>query len=89
MKEPVDRKNGKMPRESERHVEAVAKALSILECFAHSEPELSLKQLTEKAGLNKSRILRLCGTLAGQGFLIRMPRSSYRLGPKLMMRGKI
>jgi DNA-binding IclR family transcriptional regulator len=78
-----------MPRESERHVEAVVKTLSILECFTHSEPELSLKQLTEKTGLNKSRILRLCGTLAGHGFLIRMPQASYRLGPKLMMLGKI
>lgn len=85
----MNRKNGKRPREAERHVEAVAKTLSILECFTDSEPELSLKQLTEKTGLNKSRILRLCGTLAGQGFLIRMARSSYRLGPKLMMLGKI
>jgi hypothetical protein len=40
----VNRKNGKRPRESERHVEAVAKTLSILECFTHSEPELSLKE---------------------------------------------
>jgi DNA-binding IclR family transcriptional regulator len=85
----MNKKNRKIPRESERHVEAVAKALSILECFTGSEPELSLKQLTEKTGLNKSRILRLCGTLADQGFLVRMARSSYRLGPKLMMLGKI
>jgi len=85
----MNKKNEKRPRESERHVEAVEKTLSILECFTDSEPELSLKQLTEKTGLNKSRILRLCGTLAGQGFLIRMPWSSYRLGPKLMMLGKI
>jgi len=85
----MNKKNEKRPRESERHVEAVAKTLSILECFTDSEPELSLKQLTEKTGLNKSRILRLCGTLAGQGFLIRMPWSSYRLGPKLMMLGKV
>jgi len=85
----MNKKNEKRPRESERHVEAVAKTLSILECFTDSEPELSLKQLTEKTGLNKSRILRLCGTLASQGFLIRMPWSNYQLGPKLMMLGKI
>jgi len=84
-----NKKNRKSPRESERYVEAVQKALSILECFTGTETELSLKQLTEKTGLTKSRILRLCGTLAGQDFLMRMPWSSYRLGPKLMMLGKM
>jgi DNA-binding IclR family transcriptional regulator len=40
----------------------VDKALRILECFAGTSPQLSLKQLSALTGLNTSRILRLCGT---------------------------
>jgi DNA-binding IclR family transcriptional regulator len=85
----MNKKNKKTTKESERQVDAVAKALDILECFTGSQPELSLKQLSEKTGLYKSRILRLCGTLVAQGFLIRTPTSSYKLGPKLMALGKV
>ena len=77
------------PKESAKQIESVDKALCILECFSDREAELSLKQLSEKTGLYKSRILRLCGTLMAHGFLIRMEGSLYRLGPKLMMLGKI
>ena len=77
------------PKESAKQIESVDKALGILECFSDRVPELSLKQLSEKTGLYKSRILRLCGTLMAHGFLIRLEGSLYRLGPKLMMLGKI
>ena len=77
------------PKESAKQIESVDKALGILECFSDRIPELSLKQLSEKTGLYKSRILRLCGTLMAHGFLIRLEGSLYRLGPKLMMLGKI
>jgi len=78
------------PKESAKQIESVDKALSILECFSDNAPELSLKQLSEKTGLYKSRILRLCGTLIAHGCLLRMEEGSgYRLGPKLMMLGKI
>ena len=77
------------PKESAKQIDSVDKALSILECFSDRVPELSLKQLSEKTGLYKSRILRLCGTLMTHGFLIRLESSLYRLGPKLMMLGKV
>lgn len=79
----------KAPKESAKQIDSVDKALSIVECFSDSVPEMSLKQLSEKTGLYKSRIMRLCGTLMAHGFLIRMEDSLYRLGPKLMMLGKI
>jgi DNA-binding IclR family transcriptional regulator len=85
----VNEKSVKPSKESMRQVEAVAKALSILECFTSEHPELTLKQLSELTGLHKSRILRLGGTLMAGGFLIRMPQSSYKLGPKLMVLGKV
>ena len=84
----MNRAEGKPIKESTRQVDAVTKALGILDCFARAEPELSLKRLSEKTGLYKSRILRLCGTLTAQGYLIRTPTSAYKLGPKLMILGK-
>jgi DNA-binding IclR family transcriptional regulator len=76
-------------KESERQVDTVARALELLACFSDAEPELTLKQLSEKTGLYKSRILRLCGTLSAGGFLIRLPRAAYKLGPMLMILGKV
>ena len=81
---------GRKPvKESDRQVETVAKALCLLDCFTAAEPELSLKQLSEKTGLYKSRIIRLCGTLVAHGFLIRTPAATHKLGPKLMILGKV
>ena len=79
----------KTPKESTKQIDSVDKALGILECFSDRVTELSLKQLSEKTGLYRSRIMRLCGTLMAHGFLIRQNGSLYRLGPKLMMLGKI
>ena len=70
-------------------VDSLATALRLLDYFSVKEPELSLRQLSEKSGLYKSRIHRLCGTLVFSGFLVRTPWASYRLGPKLMALGKI
>jgi len=81
---------GRKPiKESDRQIDTVAKALCILDCFTVAEPELSLKQLSEKTGLYKSRIIRLCGTLVAHGFLIRTPAATHKLGPKLMILGKV
>ena len=70
-------------------VDAVTKALEILDCFSSQETELSLNQLCDKTGLYKSRVHRLCGTLITSGYLVRTSRTNYRLGPKLMVLGKV
>jgi DNA-binding IclR family transcriptional regulator len=83
-------KTGRKPvKESDRQIDTVAKALCLLDCFTDAEPELTLKHLSEKTGLYKSRIIRLCGTLAAHGYLIRTPMATYKLGPKLMTLGKV
>jgi DNA-binding IclR family transcriptional regulator len=90
MKTDTPKKSGKQKSSSSAPiVDSLATALSLLNYFTTSEPELSLVQLCEKSGLYKSRIHRLCGTLVFSGFLVRMPWASYRLGPKLMALGKI
>lgn len=77
------------PRPSVPRVDTVARALGILECFTAGEPEQTLKQLCEKTGLYKSRVHRLCMTLLECGYLVRTSYSSYRLGPKLLVLGKV
>lgn len=90
MKQAKVQKNSKQkPKKSVPIVDSLATALRILDYFTTREPELSLRELSEKTGLYKSRIHRLCGTLVALGFLTRMPSSSYQLGPKLMTLGKI
>ena len=54
-------------------VDSLATALGLLNYFTIREPELSLSELSEKSGLYKSRIHRLCATLVASDFLIRMP----------------
>jgi DNA-binding IclR family transcriptional regulator len=85
----VNRTDRKPLKESDRQIDTVAKALCLMNCFTATEPELTLKQLSEKTGLYKSRIIRLCGTLAAHGYLIRTPMARYKLGPKLMILGKV
>jgi DNA-binding IclR family transcriptional regulator len=81
---------GRKPiKESDRQIDTVAKALCLLDCFTVTNPELPLKRLSEMTGLYKSRIIRLCGTLAANGYLIRTPVATYKLGPKLMILGKV
>ena len=67
-------------------VEAVAKALEVLESFNGSE-ELTLNEISQRVGLNKSRTFRLLFTLAERGYVERKEDGSrYRLGMKLFER---
>jgi len=76
-------------RESRRYVDAVLKALDILDCF-QVRPSLQLKQISEMTKLNKSRILRLCGTMESAGYLVHERETGlYSLGPKLLSLGKV
>jgi IclR family KDG regulon transcriptional repressor len=75
-------------KESERHVEALLKALEILDCF-ETHQSLSLKNISEITGLNKSRIIRLCGTLESKRYLNFDANSSlYSLSSRLLSLGK-
>jgi len=69
-------------------VEAVERALTILNCFNQEQKELSLKQLAEKTGFYKSTILRLAGSLERYGYLLRRDDGIYRLGTTLIGLGE-
>ena len=76
-------------KESERHVVAVVAALSLLECF-EEDCSLRLKDFHERTGMQKSRIIRLLGSLQAAGFLAEeTDTSGFRLGPKVMALGRL
>ena len=60
-------------------VEAVERALTILNAFAADKPELTLAELAVATGFYKSTILRLAGSLERFGYLIRRADGTFRL----------
>ncbi len=72
-----------------RYVEAVLKALDVLDCF-HVQPQLPLKKISELTGMNKTRIIRLCGTLVAKGYLVHDSESQhYKLGSRILSLSKV
>ena len=74
---------------SEDRVEAVERALTILDAFREGEESLSLAALAEKTGFYKSTILRLAASLERFGYLAREPNGLFRLGPSLWRLGSL
>lgn len=71
-------------KESERHVESVLRAFEILESL-EQESWTSLKKISELTGINKSRILRLCGTLISLGYIQKDSNTGhYTIGYRIM-----
>jgi len=70
-------------------VEAVERALTLLDCFTEEAQELTLGELAEKTGFYRSTILRLSHSLERFGYLSRHPDGSYRLGPTLRRLGAL
>ena len=75
-----------MPKD---RVEAVDRALTLLEAFREPGEELSLAELSERTGFYKSTILRLTGSLQAFGYLLRHPSGDYRLGSTLWRLGTL
>jgi len=46
-------------------IRAVERALDVLLCFTSQTPELSMSQIAERIGINKSTVHRLLSTLEG------------------------
>ncbi|MEO0819739.1 MAG: IclR family transcriptional regulator [Pseudomonadota bacterium] len=62
-------------------VEAVDRALALLDCFDGRERTLSLAELARRSGLYKSTILRLAVSLERGGYMLRDAAGGYRIGP--------
>lgn len=66
-------------------IRAVDRALDVLLCFSSKTPELSMTQIAEKIGINKSTVHRLLATLEAKRFVQRDPISGmYQPGNRLL-----
>ncbi len=66
-------------------IRAVDRALDILLCFTRQTPRLSMTQIADQVGMNKSTVHRLLGTLEKKRFLQRDPDTGvYQLGIRLL-----
>ena len=60
---------------------AVTRALSLMEAFAVGESALSLAELSRRAGMHKTTVLRLARTLALSQYMVQTDDGQWRLGP--------
>jgi len=66
-------------------IRAVERALDVLMCFNSQTPELTMTQISELVGINKSTVHRLLATLEGKRFVERdATTGAYRLGIRLI-----
>lgn len=71
-------------------VQVLDRAIDVLECFSFSRRELSLADIIEATGLNRSTARRLVAILERRGFLQEDPLTRrYRLGLRLFEMGGI
>ncbi|MEZ2127572.1 MULTISPECIES: IclR family transcriptional regulator [unclassified Sinorhizobium] len=70
-------------------VEAVERAIALLQCFSEPGESLTLSALAQRSGFYKSTILRLAGSLLHTGFLDRSSDGRYQLGPELRRLGEL
>ncbi len=68
-------------------VDALERALDLLEALADGEKAHSLKDLADATGLYKSRILRFSSTLIARGYMRRDDDGRYHLGPTVWRLG--
>jgi DNA-binding IclR family transcriptional regulator len=71
-------------------VQAVLRAMRIMESFSISQPDLSLAEISHATGYHKSTILRQSETLVEEGYLQRDKNTGrFRLGYKLFILGQV
>jgi len=70
-------------------VDVVWKALNVLDCF-QVRFLLQLKKISELTGMNKSRIIQVCGTLVAKGYLgCNAEFHHYKPGSRILSLSKI
>ncbi|MFI6503825.1 IclR family transcriptional regulator [Nonomuraea typhae] len=75
---------------AEGGVQAVRRAIGILDCFGGGDASLSLSDLSRRMELSTSTTHRLARTLSGMGFLEQEARTGhYRLGPSVTELGQL
>jgi DNA-binding IclR family transcriptional regulator len=80
----------KNSQNSKYKVQALERALDILDCFSFQNRELSLSEVVKITGLNKTTVKRLISNLESRGYLQHDPQTrTYQLGMRLFELGGI
>ncbi|MBK0393823.1 IclR family transcriptional regulator [Ramlibacter algicola] len=74
-------RTSKQEQPAEGGVAAVTRALSLMEAFAVGESTLPLAELSRRAGMHKTTVLRLARTLAQSQYMVQTEDGQWRLGP--------
>jgi len=78
------------PKKSIYKVQALERALDIIDCFSFQDRELSLTDVVKRTGLNKTTAKRLMSNLSTRDYLQQDPQSKkYQLGMRLFELGGI
>ncbi|WML58728.1 IclR family transcriptional regulator [Neobacillus sp. PS2-9] len=81
MKKNNELQNNEKNKQENSSVQAVGRALSLLEIVAESIHSISIGELVEKSGMNRTTVWRLIGTLESFGYVERDPLTKgYQLG---------
>lgn len=75
------RRPAKDVQEEPGGVTAVTRALSLMEAFRVGESSLSLAELSRRADIHKTTVLRLARTLALSQYMVQTDEGLWRLGP--------
>jgi DNA-binding IclR family transcriptional regulator len=70
-------------------VNAVNRALALLNTFLDGKKSLSLADLTKRTQLVKPTVLRLLLSLESSGYVVRLENGKYQLGAKVMQLGSV
>jgi DNA-binding IclR family transcriptional regulator len=72
-------------RPAERRLEAVERALRVLDAFLDVPGEAGTNEIARRTGINPSTVSRLLSTMVAGGYVEHVPESGrYRLGPHLI-----
>jgi IclR family pca regulon transcriptional regulator len=74
-------------REPKHFINALARGLKVLASFSADRPRLTLQELSEISGFNKTAVQRLTDTLIALGYLGRNRRKEFFLEPRILTLG--
>lgn len=75
--------------EAAQRLTSLDRAIRILDCFSRESPVLSVGEVAQATGLEKSSVSRFMSKLAGARFLARVGPGRYSLGLRLFELGSI
>lgn len=76
-------------RDNKYRIQAVERALTILQCFHAERLEMSMMEIAGILELNKSTTFRMVSTLCDMGFLEKLANGKYALGTEIIRLGHL